>query len=53
MYSDFLQPCITEPICMITGQVPSIVDNILTNMTIYLISYLLQTSLISRKKQKL
>ena len=28
MYSNFLQPCITEPICMITGQVPSIVDNI-------------------------
>ena len=32
MYSNFLQPCITEPICMITGQVPSIVDNILTNI---------------------
>ena len=32
MYSNFLQPCITEPICMITGQVPSIVDNTLTNI---------------------
>ena len=67
MYSNFIQPCITEATRMIAGQRRSTVDNIFTNIfekklngdylidkkTDHLPIFLLQSSLISRKIKKL